>query len=495
MHAYTEPGNYDVTLTLTTSQGVVTTTVADYIQVAPVVAFTSDVSSGAAPLSVQFTDATDPGSLTITGYSWDFGDGTATSTDQNPFHTYTTGGSFDVSLTVTTAQGNRTFVDQDAIVVTPIIKILASVVDGKGGENGAVSFLDATDVGDATVLGRRWSFGDGSESSEEANPVHVYRAPGTYDVGLDLLTTLGSLSGTVESLVEVPPVPTFTVDQSEGIAPLTLSFTDTTEMGTLSLLGRTWNYGDGTSDSTGAHTYQGPGTYEVTLQIATELGSARSNPTTIKVGINPLAAWFDGRENETGHAWIPVSGGYMLVGTASTGEENGLDVVLVATDGEAQALPGWPRYIGGAGDQQGFSLAATRDGGYVIAGETIPEGGQDANAMLLKVDGDGQLLWNREFGGPGDDRANAVIELRSGRLVIAGASSSPGSNGGFDALVVNTDAAGENALLTWHGAPQDEEAVAVEERSDGILLVSVESGGKTEGLGYQLRLNPDLSVP
>lgn len=495
IHAYTDPGNYDVTLTLTTSQGVVTTTVADYIQVAPVVAFTTDVSSGAAPLSVQFTDATDPGSLTITGYSWDFGDGTAASTDQNPFHTYTTGGSFDVSLTVTTAQGNRTFVDQDAIVVTPIIKIVASVVGGKSGENGAVSFADATDVGGVTVLGRVWNFGDGSEASAEDSPVHAYDTPGAYDVSLDLLTSLGPLSGTVERLVEVPPAPTFTVDQSEGTAPLKVSFTDTTAMGTLSLVGRTWNYGDGTSDSTGTHTYETPGTYEVTLKIATELGSARSTATTINVGINPLAAWFDGRESETGHAWIPVPGGYMLVGTADTGRENGLDVILVATDADAKALPGWPRYYGGAGDQQGLGVAATRDGGYVIVGESSVGDGLDSSALLLKIDGVGELLWNRQLGGTGDDRAIAVVELRSGDLALAGASNSPGSNGGFDAFVILTDALGENEILTWHGGPHDDEAVDIDESPDGSLVLTVDDISGAKGRDYLLRLNPDLSVP
>jgi hypothetical protein len=296
-------------------------------------------------------------------------------------------------------------------------------------------------------------------------------------------------------LVQVPPTPTFTVDQSEGTAPLTVIFTDTTAMGTLTLVGRTWDYGDGTSDSTGTHTYETPGTYDVTFQIATELGSARSTATTINVGLSPLTAWFEGRESETGHAWIPVPGGYMLVGTADTGGENGLEVILVATDAEAKALPGWPRYFGGAGDQQGSGLAATRDGGYVIAGEFSVGDGQGSSALLLKVDGVGELLWDREFGGTGDDRANAVVELRSGGLALVGASNSPGSHGGFDALVVTTDAFGEIEYLTWHGGPHDDEAVAIDENPDGSLFLTVDDISETEGRDYLLRLNPDLSVP
>ena len=70
------------------------------------VAFTADQTSGTPPLTVQFSDQSDvPGA---TSWEWNFGDGT-TSTLRNPSHTYTTGGFFDVSLTVTGNIGPLTF--------------------------------------------------------------------------------------------------------------------------------------------------------------------------------------------------------------------------------------------------------------------------------------------------------------------------------------------------------------------------------------------------
>ena len=80
-------------------------------------------------------------------------------------------------------------------------------------------------------------------------------------------------------------------------------------------------------------------------------------------------------------------------------------------------------------------------------------------------------------------------------MPLAGASSSPGTHGGFDAFVILTDALGENETLTWHGGTHDDEALAIEESPDGDLLVTVEASSETEGAGYQLRLKPDLSVP
>src|SRR5690606_9317664 len=105
---------------------------------------------------------------------------------------YITGGSFDVSLTVTTEQGSKTYVEQDAIVVTPLIKILANVVADKSSDKSAVNFVDATDTGDTAVIGRRWTFGDGASASDEESPVHTFDAPGTYTIGLEIITSNGT---------------------------------------------------------------------------------------------------------------------------------------------------------------------------------------------------------------------------------------------------------------------------------------------------------------
>ncbi len=61
--------------------------------VLPVANFSSNVTSGYAPLSVQFTDL----SKNATGWNWNFGDG-ANSTEQNPIHTYSTAGNYTVTL-------------------------------------------------------------------------------------------------------------------------------------------------------------------------------------------------------------------------------------------------------------------------------------------------------------------------------------------------------------------------------------------------------------
>jgi len=77
--------------------------------------FTANITSGPAPLAVQFTD-TSTGNPTA--WSWTFGDG-AISTEQHPVHTYAVPGTYTVSLTVTNSAGSNTTTQTDCITVVP----------------------------------------------------------------------------------------------------------------------------------------------------------------------------------------------------------------------------------------------------------------------------------------------------------------------------------------------------------------------------------------
>jgi len=85
-----------------TSNNVAATVTAVILPLAPVANFSANVTSGCAPLTVQFTDL----STNATGWNWNFGDGT-NSTLQNPMHTYSTAGNYTVNLTVSNANGTN----------------------------------------------------------------------------------------------------------------------------------------------------------------------------------------------------------------------------------------------------------------------------------------------------------------------------------------------------------------------------------------------------
>lgn len=85
---------------------------------APVADFSANVTSGGAPLTLTFTDESQLGGSTETAWYWTFGDG-ATSTQQNPVHTYTAAGKYRVSLTVNTPGGRSARTRPHYIHVSP----------------------------------------------------------------------------------------------------------------------------------------------------------------------------------------------------------------------------------------------------------------------------------------------------------------------------------------------------------------------------------------
>jgi len=146
--------------------------------------FTSDVTSGIAPLTVNFTD-TSVGP--ISSWLWEFGDGD-TSTEANPNHQYTVPGVYTVSLTVSGDGGADTMVKTDFITVYDPVAADFSANPTYGTAPLTVNFTNNStgDYDDIT-----WDFGDGTSSSS-ANPSHEYTAPGTYTVTLTVSGNGGS---------------------------------------------------------------------------------------------------------------------------------------------------------------------------------------------------------------------------------------------------------------------------------------------------------------
>jgi PKD repeat protein len=118
-HTYNAAGSYTVTLTVSNAYGSDGETKTNYITVtqpgvAPTANFTGTPTSGDMPLVVQFTDTS---SENPTSWSWNFGDG-GTSTAQNPSHTYSAAGTYNVTLTATNAYGSDVETKNGYITVT-----------------------------------------------------------------------------------------------------------------------------------------------------------------------------------------------------------------------------------------------------------------------------------------------------------------------------------------------------------------------------------------
>jgi gliding motility-associated-like protein len=145
----------------------------------------ADEQNGCAPFKVQFTDESfvDPG-LSVSGYLWDFGDGTSSSS-QNPFHIYTTEGTFTVTLRVDSDEEGCTVSQSfpNYITVSGMVDLDFELDQYVACETPG-TFVITNKTVDGSGYIYAWDFGNG-ETSDEYNPGSVtYTTKGTYTIKL-----------------------------------------------------------------------------------------------------------------------------------------------------------------------------------------------------------------------------------------------------------------------------------------------------------------------
>ncbi len=277
-HRYLSAGKYSVTLTASNDCDSSTIIRQDYVTVVDSVtaAFSADSTTGCIPLAVQFHDRS---SGPVTSWLWEFGDG-ATSTEQNPRHSYASAGRFTVKLTVHNAAGYRSvavkgdFID---VMAAPVAAFSAAPTAGNAPLQ--VTFTDLS-----TGKGESWSwdFGDGNTSTAQ-HPIHTYAAPGDYTVRLLTSNACGESETIKTALIHVeacaPITAAFSAEPLVGQVPLVVQFSDSSTGDPTSWL---WDFGDGNSVTTQhpTHQYSSPGTYTVTLTASNACTSA----TEVKTG-------------------------------------------------------------------------------------------------------------------------------------------------------------------------------------------------------------------
>lgn len=203
-HTYTAAGTYWVTLTVTDDQGATNTTSRSVGVTAANQPPNANFTFTCSALTCSFTSTSGDPDGTIGAYSWAYGDG-ATSTAQNPSHTYATGGTRTVTLTVTDNQGAATSASRSVTVTAANQPPLASFSFNCTGLN--CSFTSTSNDPDGFIASFSWTLGDGATSAAQS-PSHTYAASGSYPVTLMVTDNQGASSATSQNIaVNAPPPP------------------------------------------------------------------------------------------------------------------------------------------------------------------------------------------------------------------------------------------------------------------------------------------------
>jgi PKD repeat protein len=335
-HTYAAAGTYQVSLTVTDNDGATNTAtqpVTVAAKVGPIASFTNTPTK----LAVSFVSTSTDSAGTITGYSWNFGDGSGASTAANPSYTYAAAGTYQVTLTVTDDQSATSSVTNPVAVVANVAPVAAFTSTPT---KLAVSFVSTSTDSDGTITGYGWNFGDGGPASTSQNPSYTYATAGTYQVSLTVTDNDGATNTVTQPVTVVanqPPSPSFT----SSVSTLTVNFNASASIdpdGTITSY--SWDFGDASLEGSGVtttHTYAAAGTYQVTLTLTDNDGATSAITQSVQpVTFVQLASDSFSRTMSNAFGMASIGGTWALAGTPANFSVNGSAGRMVVAAGASR---------------------------------------------------------------------------------------------------------------------------------------------------------------
>ena len=126
-------------------------------------------------------------------------------------------------------------------------------------------------------------------------------------------------------------------------------------------------------------------------------------------------------------------GGFVVAGGAGLSSERRIDLLVIRVDGDGGIL--WQKAFGGNEDDSATSIRETADGGFVVSGQTLSFGAGLSDVWVLRLDASGEAVWQRTYGGAGEEGDSRVITASDGGFVVASSTTSFGA-GSWDAWVL-----------------------------------------------------------
>lgn len=211
----------------------------------------------------------------------------------------------------------------------------------------------------------------------------------------------------------------------------------------------------------------------------TSFGSTGTDVLIIKTNAQGVLQWSKMVSGFSSDFVITVTGdsGYVVVGTTYSFGSGNSDMLLCKLDTGGNFL--WSKTIGGSGDEWGFNCRETNDGGVIATGITNSFGAGNYDFYVVKVDGNGTVQWTKTYGGVNRDDGQHAEQTSDGGYIITGYTQSFGA-GGTDFLLIKTDANGNLQWNKTYGGTNNDYAISVKPAFNGGYAIS----GYTESFGF-----------
>lgn len=183
--------------------------------------------------------------------------------------------------------------------------------------------------------------------------------------------------------------------------------------------------------------------------------------------------------------------GYTIAAQTNSVGNGDLDAYLIRTDANGDTL--WTKAFGGPKVDRVFSLGIAADGSILLAGITYSFGAGDRDAYLLKTDKNGQLLWQKTYGGPGYDNAHAVSVNDKNEIIVTGYGDYWGKAGKMDLFLKKVAMDGEDIWTNTFGGPENDRAMTSYQSGDGGYVITGFTQSYGEGHWDAYALKTDAS--
>ena len=193
---------------------------------------------------------------------------------------------------------------------------------------------------------------------------------------------------------------------------------------------------------------------------------AFSTPDLLVSAESP-AKWintFDNGRDDEAYSVTIDDDGFIFAGITNFDTFGRYDAWLIKMDLEGEMQ--WNQNYGGLFSDRAYSLVTTNDGGYAFSGSTDSYGAGNADVWLVKVDSLGNMEWNQTYGGPLDDHSWSLVVTDDGGYVLLCDTTSFGS-GGSDVWVIKVDSSGEVEWNRTYGGNDFESVSTIIRTNDG----------------------------